>query len=314
MAARKAVTTAQDMIAVVSHDMRAPIAAIKGCAETLRRGALSDPVHRGGFVRVIERHAGLLLDLVEDLLLFAALDHGRPCASESLSLREAVLAAIRGLKPHARSRRVAVSASVEPGLRAVVDRRRLAQVLQNLLGNAIKYNRPRGRVAVAARTLGAMVRVDVADTGIGIERGELPGIFQQFHRTAAARQRCHGTGLGLSIVKRIVECHGGRVWVESAPGFGSTFSFTVPASLAACRRRMWGKCRSRREGAPPCSPCPFHRRLDREPERAGGRPAALSAARVRLASFRSRSRSACGRLSLACGPSDRCAPASFRPA
>lgn len=312
MVARKVVRTAQDLIAVVSHDMRSPIAAIKGYAETLRRGALSDPVHRGRFVRVIERHAGLLLDLVEDLLLFSALDHGRPCVSERLSVRESVLTAIRDLKPHARSRRVAVSANVEPGLRAAVDRRRLAQVLQNLLGNAIKYNRSGGRVEVSAWTSGSMVRVDVADTGIGIERGELPSVFQQFHRTAAARLRCHGTGLGLSIVKRIVECHGGRVWVESAPGFGATFSFTVPASLAACRRRMWGKCRSRREGAPPCSPCPLHRRLDREPERASGRPAALSA--VRLKSFRSRSRSACGRLSLACRPSDRCVSASFRPA
>ena len=109
------------------------------------------------------------------------------------------------------------------------DRRRLAEVLQNLLDNATQYTLSRGRIVVSAEVRGAEVVFTVADTGIGIPTADQPRIFERFYRVDAARSReAGGTGLGLSIAKHIVEVHGGHIWVESEVGRGSRFHFSVP--------------------------------------------------------------------------------------
>jgi two-component system phosphate regulon sensor histidine kinase PhoR len=125
-----------------------------------------------------------------------------------------------------------IEISVKPikGLPDVAgDRRRLAEVLQNLLDNATQYTLSRGKIAVSAEARDAEVVFIVADTGIGIPKADQPRIFERFYRVDAARSReAGGTGLGLSIAKHIVEVHGGRIWVESEVGRGSRFHFTVP--------------------------------------------------------------------------------------
>src|SRR5258707_8176067 len=125
-----------------------------------------------------------------------------------------------------------VEISVKPfnGLPDVAgDRRRLAEVLQNLLDNATQYTLSRGRIVVSAEVRGTEVVFTVADTGIGIPTADQPRIFERFYRVDAARSReAGGTGLGLSIAKHIVEVHGGPIWVESEVGRGSRFHFSVP--------------------------------------------------------------------------------------
>jgi two-component system phosphate regulon sensor histidine kinase PhoR len=109
------------------------------------------------------------------------------------------------------------------------DRRRLAEVLQNLLDNAIQYTPPGGQIMLSASAGGSEVTFTVADTGIGIPQADQPRIFERFYRVDAARSReVGGTGLGLAIAKHLVEVHGGRIWVESEVGQGSQFHFTVP--------------------------------------------------------------------------------------
>jgi signal transduction histidine kinase len=111
----------------------------------------------------------------------------------------------------------------------MADKDRLTQVLVNLVGNAILYTDAGGRVDIRARPVESAVVVEVADTGIGIPKEDLGKIFDRFYRGESERvQQCQGTGLGLAIVKSFVEMHGGRIWVESEPGRGSTFTFTLP--------------------------------------------------------------------------------------
>jgi signal transduction histidine kinase len=133
----------------------------------------------------------------------------------------------------AAERQVALRAGVGEGARAVYgDAGRILQVLANLVGNALKFTEPGGAVTVAAETRGGEVVFSVSDTGAGIPAEHLPHLFELYwHARRNARSR--GSGYGLAIAKGIVEAHGGRIWAESTPGAGSTFSFTLPASRGA---------------------------------------------------------------------------------
>ena len=218
-----------ELVAHVSHEMRAPISAIKGYAETLLKGGLYDSRNRLRFVRTIERHADRLLELVDNLLHLAVLDHGAARrAPQAVDLQKAVRTALADVRILARSRRISMRADVPAGLRVSVDKSQLSQVLQNLLTNAIKYNRRTGSIRVEARRERDVAILSVQDTGIGIEAKDLGRVFQRFHRGESARKHSHGSGLGLSIVKRIVESHGGRIWVDSAPKRGTVFRLTLP--------------------------------------------------------------------------------------
>lgn len=219
------------LVSIVSHELRTPITAIKGFAETLRRGADEDPKNRLGFIRIIEKHAERLASLVEDLLALAELESGKsPPKPEALELKGFADDFVGSIATIAARRSVSISLEVEKGLVLWMDPSHLTQVLQNLLDNAIKYNRKAGSVMLTARRAkGGHAWISVADTGIGIEPDELPRVFDQFHRTAAARAHAiKGTGLGLYIIKSIIESNGGRIWAESAKDEGSVFHFTVP--------------------------------------------------------------------------------------
>ncbi|MCR4296939.1 MAG: ATP-binding protein [Elusimicrobia bacterium] len=227
------------LVSIVSHELRTPITAIKGFAETLRLGADEDPKNRLGFIRIIEKHAERLGSLVEDLLAVAELESGKSQPKPApLALKEFSRDFIGSIAPIAARRAVSITLDIEDDLVLWMDPAHLTQVLQNLLDNAIKYNRKSGSVIVTARrTKGGQAWISVADTGIGIPPADLPLVFEQFHRSADARaQAIKGTGLGLYIIKTIVESNGGRIWAESAKDEGSVFHFTTPLADGARAR------------------------------------------------------------------------------
>ena len=219
----------REFVANVSHELRTPIAAIKGFSETLRRGAIEDDRNRLRFVRTIENHADRLAALVEDLLALAALESGRDVPQPTVvDFEPLVREVIQSIPPLSGRRRVGIDLDLVDA-RLFVDATHLTQVIQNLVDNAIKYNKPDGKVHVVSELERDHILVAVKDTGIGIPPEELPQIFTRFYRAAKAKELAiRGTGLGLHIVKHIVEANGGRVWAESVADVGSTFFFTIP--------------------------------------------------------------------------------------
>jgi two-component system phosphate regulon sensor histidine kinase PhoR len=221
----------KDFVANVSHELKTPLTAIKGCAETLLSGALEDREHGPGFARSIYDQAVRLENLVADLLKISYAEAGRVSLEKApVDLGELVAAVAGGLRAVLALKKVSVSSQVPAGLSVSADRNKLSQVLINLMDNAAKYNREGGAIKVTAVPDGGFVKVSVEDEGAGIPAGHLPHIFERFYRVDKARSReLGGTGLGLSIVKHLVELHGGSVGVDSAEGRGSSFWFTLPA-------------------------------------------------------------------------------------
>ncbi|MEK7773747.1 MAG: ATP-binding protein [Deltaproteobacteria bacterium] len=227
-------TIKKDFVANVSHELRTPLASIKGYAETLLDGGMDDKDTLKEFLKVIDRHATRMSRLIDDLLTLSRLEsHQMTIVSAPVDMKDIIQATTKGFEKQARDKGITISSRIPDGLqRASGDKDRLEQVLVNLLDNAIKYTQSGGHVSVAASSGNGTVRVDVTDTGIGIPAGDIARIFERFYRVDKARSReLGGTGLGLAIVKHIIQGHNGRLYVESEPGKGSTFGF----SLKACK-------------------------------------------------------------------------------
>jgi two-component system CheB/CheR fusion protein len=228
-ALRKSESRQRDFVANVSHELMTPITAIKGYSEALVAGALDNPSKRLKFSQIIEKHADRLTQLVEDLLQLSTSEAGHKKSVDTVSLAEQLRKLLLGLGPTARKRGITIRVNVDPGLQAAVNKSELNQVLQNLIANAVKYNRSKGRIIIAANVVGKRIIVSIRDTGIGVPKEDLLRIFDRFHRAANARALTErGSGLGLSIVKSILVAHGCRIWAESAKGKGTTFFFTLP--------------------------------------------------------------------------------------
>ncbi len=223
----------QEFVANVSHELRTPLSLIKGAAETLLDGAKTDPAALDRLLQIIDRHADRLTLLIDDLLLLAKLDSGRmELHPEPAALRPAAQEVFGDLTARALARDVRLENAIPAGLVARADPDRLRQILSNLVDNGIKYGRKGGVLTVSARALaGGLVEVGVKDDGPGIPRDALERVFERFYRVDKARSREQGgTGLGLAIVKHAVQAHGGEVRVESEPGQGTVFYFTLPAA------------------------------------------------------------------------------------
>jgi two-component system phosphate regulon sensor histidine kinase PhoR len=228
---RKLERVRRDFVANVSHEFRTPLTAIQGFAETLLAGAMNDPQHRERFLEIIVEHSRRLARLTEDLLMLSKMDADRlELEVRRVNVAQLIESCMETSRHRAAEKEIEISVKPINGLPDVAgDRRRLAEVLQNLLDNATQYTLSRGKIVVSAEARGAEVVFIVADTGIGIPKADQPRIFERFYRVDAARSReAGGTGLGLSIAKHIVEVHGGRIWVDSEVGRGSRFHFTVP--------------------------------------------------------------------------------------
>ena len=228
-ALRKSESRQRDFVANVSHELMTPITAIKGYSEALVAGALEIPNKRLKFAQIIEKHADRLTQLVEDLLQLSTSEAGHKKSADAVSLAAQLEKLLRELAPLARKRGISIRVKVSPVLKVAVNKSELNQILQNLILNAIKYNRSKGRIAIAAHVVGKRIIVSVQDTGIGVPKEDLTRIFDRFHRSANARALTErGSGLGLSIAKSILVAHGCRIWAESVQGKGTTFFFTLP--------------------------------------------------------------------------------------
>ena len=220
----------KDFVANVSHELRTPLASIKGYSETLLGGGMEDEETLTDFLRIIDKNATRMSRLINDLLILSRLESLQvPVEWDALDLEELFTSTLSGFKKQARDKGITISLDVSEALPKVMgDRDRVEQVMVNLLDNAIKYTPVDGSVSVSVGRGAGEVRVDITDTGLGIPTKDIPRIFERFYRVDKARSReMGGTGLGLAIVKHIIQVHNGRVWVESEPGRGSTFSFTL---------------------------------------------------------------------------------------
>ena len=221
----------RDFVANVSHELRTPLTTIKGYAETLLEGALKEEV-ASQFVQVIKRHSDRLEKIVADLLVLSRIESKEfQLKREIISLSGFVDDVIDFVKEPAEKKRISISRDEIPSSLSVeADRNHLEQVLINLLDNAIKYTPEGGSIIISAIEKDQReIQFSINDNGIGIPKEDIPRIFERFYRVDKGRsQELGGTGLGLSIVKHLVQAHGGKVWVESQIGKGSTFYFTLP--------------------------------------------------------------------------------------
>lgn len=228
---RKLERIRRDFVANVSHEFRTPLTAIQGFAETLLAGAVDDPHNRGRFLEIIVEHSRRLARLTEDLLKLSKMDADRlELEIRRVSVSQLIESCYETAHRRAAEKDLRLSLQVPSGLPDISgDARRLAEVLQNLLDNAIQYTLAGGQIILSAEATLTEIVFTVSDTGIGIPQADQSRIFERFYRVDAARSReAGGTGLGLAIAKHLIEVHEGRLWVESEVGQGSKFHFSVP--------------------------------------------------------------------------------------
>jgi signal transduction histidine kinase len=224
---RTAVRSRDEVLAVVAHDLRNPLNVIGIAANSLLR-RLPDSTARRSIERII-RGVSRTERLLRDLLEIGAIETGHfSIEKRILEPVELVLAALESQQVLAADASVIIASDVSPELPTVeADEERLLEVLENLIGNSVKFTRSGGCVSVGASRREGEVVFWVKDNGSGISHEELPHIFDRFWQ--AKKKKNRGTGLGLSICKRIIEAHGGRIWSESAVNRGTTVFFTLPA-------------------------------------------------------------------------------------
>lgn len=224
-----------EFVANVSHELKTPVAAVKGFSETLLAGAMEDRETARSFLTIIHDESERLNRLIGDILELSQIESRRTSLQFSPVEAEALLARIYELiAPEAARKNIALDLRAEAGLFLEADEDRLGQIVINLLQNGINYTPEGGIVKLSAESFVAdgdveRVKITVSDTGIGIPKKDLPRIFERFYRVDKARSRSSGgTGLGLSIVKHLVDLHHGTIRVESELGAGSQFIIELP--------------------------------------------------------------------------------------
>ncbi|WP_457652929.1 sensor histidine kinase [Rhodocaloribacter sp.] len=226
----------REFLGNVSHELKTPIFSIRGFAETLLEGALDDAAVNRSFVEKILRNADRLSNLAADLAEISRIETGElKMSHEPFDLRRVVRDVVDLLEPIAEEQGITLRHRMPEALPPVMgDGSRIRQVLINLAENGIKYNDPGGSVEIVARPLASgEVKVSVVDNGIGLAPEHLPRLTERFYRVDKSRSRAQGgTGLGLAIVKHILGAHDRTLMVESSPGRGSTFGFTLPTAPA----------------------------------------------------------------------------------
>ena len=223
----------REFIGNVSHELKTPIFSVQGFAETLLDGALDDESVNRTFLQKILHHANRLDNLARDLSTITKIETNElDMSNESFNMVELFDAAIESVEIRAEEKGIMPRQKVAPDLPQVYgDFDRLRRVLVNLVDNAIKYNEEGGTVQLEAETENDEVVIRVVDDGIGISPDHLPRLTERFYRVDKSRSRNQGgTGLGLAIVKHILAAHDRELQVESTPGEGSTFRFTLPTS------------------------------------------------------------------------------------
>lgn len=227
----------REFVADVSHELRTPLTILRGYSEALLDGTAVES-EKTRYLEVIRAEIERLNRLISDLLDLSRLQaRGLELHRIAFNLQELALELQAGLRARFAEKRAVLAVAIDPGAEVWGDRDRIMQVLLNLVENALRYSGEGGRVELASRPKeGQKVRVSVRDDGPGMGKKDLPHIWERFYRVDRSRDRKQGgTGLGLAIVREIIEAHGESVAVQSAPGEGSTFSFTLP--LASSRQQ-----------------------------------------------------------------------------
>jgi signal transduction histidine kinase len=221
-----------EFVSAVSHELRTPLAAIKGYASLLRSGQFgSVATAQAERLAKIEKHADLLSQLINNLLDIARIESGRVTMEpRPLQTDELITTVLEVLKPQLDAKHIRLATHMDGVKQLVGDPTHLPRVFVNLLSNAVKYTPQDGSITLTLKREGPQIIASVEDSGCGIAPEELPKLFQEFYRAPnAINEQVRGTGLGLVLVKRIIEAHHGKIWVDSEHGKGSTFTFTLPA-------------------------------------------------------------------------------------
>ncbi len=224
-------TMRRELIGNISHEFLTPLAGIAAIAETLRDGASADEAVEQDFLAKILAETERLAQMVRELGELARIEGAQPQLKiEDVDINRLVLETAAEIAPLAEKNGLKLSQRLAAGLPLLhADPDRLRHVLLNLMHNAVKFTPPGGEIIMGSRLQGGEVVITVADTGIGIAPEALPHVFERFYKADRSRSK-GGSGLGLAIVKHTVQAHGGRVWVESVPGRGAAFSFSLPTA------------------------------------------------------------------------------------
>jgi chemotaxis family two-component system sensor kinase Cph1 len=228
---QRAVRARDDLVAVVSHDLKNPLNVIQMQSVMLRNVAAQDADDRSARLRAsldrIQRSVGHMDALIHDLLDLARIEAGRFAVQRQIEPLDEVLAeALIILRPLAEAKGVLLQDEADGGLKVLADRERIFQVLSNVVGNAIKFTPSGGGIALRAHAEHGYARLEVTDTGPGLTQEHASQVFNRYWQ--AAKTAREGTGLGLYISKGIIEAHGGRIWVERPEQGGAAFMFTLP--------------------------------------------------------------------------------------
>jgi two-component system phosphate regulon sensor histidine kinase PhoR len=227
---RQLETVRRDFVANVSHELRTPIASINLLVETLQLGALDDQEAAQRFLHRIQVETQAMAHMVEELLELSRLETGALTLDLSaVDLELLIRDVLTRLTPTAEENEVGLVADIRHELPEVrADRKRVEQVLMNLVHNGVKFTPAGGRVTVRASRQGLAVSVEVVDTGIGMDDDQAARIFERFYKVDKGRNRGGGSGLGLAISKHLLELHRSSLQVVSEAGRGSKFSFSLP--------------------------------------------------------------------------------------
>ena len=234
-----------EFLASMSHELRTPLHTVIGFSDLLAeelKGPLNADQKR--FVTHIQRDSRHLLELINDILDLSKIESGRlELRPEPFKAADAINETLTALRPLAEQKQIRIEEKLDHNLTITADRLRFKEILSNLLSNAIKFTSDKGRITVESGAYPDGAFFAVADTGIGIEPSEQQAIFDKFYQLGSTTRGVReGTGLGLAITKSLVEMHGGRIWVESTPGKGSRFQFTLPCAEGEKKHEANPRC------------------------------------------------------------------------
>jgi signal transduction histidine kinase len=225
-----------EFLANMSHELRTPLNAVIGFSEVLGErmfGELNEKQEE--YLKDIHASGQHLLSLINDILDLSKIEAGRmELELADFHLPQAIENALVIVRERALRRGITLEQSIDPHVGEVQgDERKVKQVLLNLLSNAIKFTPEGGRVEVRAGVADNMAELSVIDTGVGIAPEDQEAVFEEFRQVGVAEKRAEGTGLGLALARKFIELHGGRIWVKSQVGAGSTFTFRIPLRTGA---------------------------------------------------------------------------------
>ena len=229
-----------EFLANMSHELRTPLNAIIGFSEVLADemfGAINEK--QAEYLRDILDSGRHLLSLINDILDLSKIEAGHmELELTDFDLPGAIENALVLVRERANRRGIALQRTIDDRLGTIrADERKVKQVLLNLLSNASKFTPEGGRIDVRAAVHNDLAQISVADTGIGIAPQDQEAVFEEFRQVGPATTNVEGTGLGLALARKFIELHGGRIWVQSQVGVGSTFTFTLPLTTAPTGNR-----------------------------------------------------------------------------